>query len=194
MPLPKRRRRPSTIDRLDPEIKDLIGKLRIDFGWTIDEILARLHELGQSDIKRSALGVHIQSIEETGAQLRLARETATALVSAAGEGQEDRVAELNIELCQAMILRLMTAVNSDGDGKPVLIPAAEINLITKSLQQAASAKKTNADLIFRLRKEAREEAMRDAAKAVDALAKEKTAGLTKDTVDLIKRRIMGIAG
>lgn len=179
------RRRPSSIDRLDPEIKDLIGKLRIDFGWTIDEILQRLRELGQGDISRSALGRHVQSIEETGAQLRLARETAQALVHAAGDGNEDRVADLNIELCQAMILRMMTAIDTEGDGQPVTFKPMEIMLITKALQQVAGAKKTNTDLIFKVRKEATEAAAKKAGDTAKAL------GLSADGVAAIRHAVLG---
>lgn len=185
---PPRRHRSSSIDRLGPEIKDLIGKLRIDFGWSIDEILAKLHELGQGEISRSALGRHVKSLEEIGAQLRMARETAQALVAQVGEGNEDRLADLNIELAQSMILRMMTATNDEGDGQPVTFSPMEIMLVTKALQQAAGARKTNTDLILKTR----QEAAKAAAKAVDAVAKDRPAGLTKDTVDEIKRRIMGI--
>lgn len=182
---PPRRRRPSTIDRLDPEIKDLIGKLRIDFGWTIDEILKKLRELGQGDVSRSALGRHILSIEETGAQLRMARETAQALVHAAGDGHEDRVADLNIELCQAMILRMMTAIDAEGDGQPVTFKPMEIMLITKALQQVAGAKKTNTDLVLRVRKEATEAAAKKAGDTARAL------GLSADGVAAIRHAVLG---
>ncbi|RYY25227.1 MAG: DUF3486 family protein [Sphingomonadales bacterium] len=183
------RHRPSSIDRLNPEIKDLIGKLRIDFGWTIDEILSRLRELGQGEVSRSALGRHVKSIEEVGAQLRLARETAQALVSQVGEGNEDRITELNLELAQAGILRILTATDDEGDGQPVTLGPKEMALVTKAIQQAAGARKTNTELILRTR----QEAAKAAAKAVDDFAKDKSAGLTKETVDEIKKRIMGIA-
>ncbi len=189
MALPKRRR-PSTIDRLDPEIKDLIGKLRIDHGWTIDEILKRLRELGQTDVKRSALGRHVKSLEEIGAQLRHSREVAQALVAQVGDAPEDRVADLNIELMHSMILRLVTATNDEGDGQPVILDPEQTMFMARSLQALAGARKTNADTIFKVR----QETAKKAAEVVDAATKDIPAGLTRDTVDLIKRRIMGIAG
>lgn len=185
---PPRRRRPSTIDRLDPEIKDLIGKLRIDFGWTIDEILTKLRELGQGHIKRSALGAHVKSLEEIGAQLRHSREVAQALVAQIGDAPEDRVADLNIELMHSVILRLVTATNDGGDGQPIMFAAEDVRFLSQSLQSLASAKKTNTDNILRVRKEATEAAAKKASAAV------KARGLGKDTADWIYNEVLGVAG
>jgi hypothetical protein len=182
------RHRPSKVDQLDPEIKELIGKLRIDFGWTIDQILKKLRELGQTDISRSGLGRHVQTIEEIGAKLREARETAQALVRQVGEGGEDRIAELNIELAQSLIMRMMTAINADGDGQPVTFSPMELMLVTKAIQQATAARKTNADLILKIRQE---EAKKAAAKASSAV---KARGLGKETADWIYQEVLGVAG
>ncbi len=183
----RRVHRPSTIDRLNPEIKDLIGKLRIDFGWTIDEILKRLRELGQGDVSRSALGRHVKSIEEVGAQLRQARETAQALMSQVGEGNEDRLVELNIELAQSMILRMLTATNDDGDGQPVQLSPMEVMLATKAIQQAVSARKSNSDLILKVRSEATKKAAEKASTAA------KAKGLGKETADWIYNEVLGVS-
>jgi hypothetical protein len=182
------RRRPSSIDRLDPQIKELIGKLRIDQGWTIDEIRARLLEL-QQNVSRSALGRHVKSIEEIGEQMRKSREIANALVARLGDAPEDKTAELNIELMHNMVMRLLTATADDGDGQPIVLDAEQQMFMARTIQSLAGARKTNREMI---RKE-REETKKEAAKAVDAVAKEATAGLSAETVDLIKRRIMGIA-
>jgi DNA-binding transcriptional MerR regulator len=193
MRTPSRRRRPSTIDRLDPEIRDLIGKLRIDKGYTIDEIRDQLEKMLAEELlpSRSALGRHVKSLEEIGAQLRQSREVANALVAQVGDAPEDRVADLNIELMHSVILRLVTATNDDGDGAPVTFGAEDVMFLTRSLQALAGARKTNADMILKTR----EAAKKEAAAAVDAIAKESpaAAGLTAETVDVIKRRIMGIA-
>ncbi|WCT72068.1 DUF3486 family protein [Sphingomonas naphthae] len=179
------RRRPSTVDRLDPEIKDLIGKLRIDHGWTIDEILTKLRQLGKGEVSRSALGRHVKSIEEIGAQLRQSREVANALISHVGDASEDRTADLNIELMHAMILRLTTATNDDGDGSPVMFEPKDVAYLTKSLQALAGARKTNADMVLKVREEARKEA----AKRAEGAAKQ--SGLGKETVDFIRRAVLG---
>jgi predicted DNA-binding transcriptional regulator YafY len=179
------RRRPSSIDRAGKEVKELIGQLRIEHGWTIDEILKKLRELGQGEISRSALGRHVKSLEEIGAQLRHSREVAKALVQQIGDAPEDRVADLNIELMHTMILRLVTATNDEGDGQPITFGPEETMFMARSLQALAGARKTNTDLVLKVRQETAKEA---AKKAVDAC---KTKGLSADTVDFIRQAVLG---
>jgi hypothetical protein len=185
---PPRRRRPSTIDRLDPEVKDLIGKLRIEHGWSIDEILQKLRQLGQGEVSRSALGRHVKSLEEIGAQLRHSREVAQALVAQVGDAPEDRVADLNIELMHSMILRLVTATNDEGDGQPILLGPEETMFMARSLQALAGAKKTNTDMVLKVRVEATKKAAEKASAAV------KARGLGKETADWIYQEVLGVAG
>lgn len=179
------RRRPSSVDRLDPEIKELIAKLRIDLGWSLDEILAKLRELGQGEISRSALGRHTKSLEEVGAQLRHSREVARALVEQVGTDRDDRVADLNIELMHSMMMRLLTATNDEGDGQPLTFEPKDVMFLSGALKDLAGARKTNTEMILKVRKEAQAEA---AKKAVDAA---KSRGLTSDTVDAIRKSILG---
>jgi hypothetical protein len=183
-----KRRQPSSIDRAGREVKELIGQLRIDHGWTIDEILKKLRELGQADISRSALGRHVKSLEEIGAQLRHSREVANALVQQLGDAPEDRTAELNIELMHTMILRLVTATNDEGDGQPITFDPEQVMFLTRSLQALAGAKKTNAETVLKVRQETAKDA---AKKAVDAA---KSKGLSADTVDFIRQAVLGSGG
>jgi hypothetical protein len=182
---PPRRHRRSSVDRLDPEVRELIGKLRIDFGWTIDEILAKLRELGQGEVSRSALGRHVKSLEEIGAQLRHSREVAKALIDQVGDAPEDRTADLNIELMHSMILRLVTATNDEGDGGPITFGPEDVMFLTRSLQALAGARKTNADMVLKTR----EAATKEAAKKAGAAAK--SAGLSKETVQFITNAVLG---
>jgi DNA-binding transcriptional MerR regulator len=167
---PSRRRRPSSIDKLDPDVRDLIGKLRIDRGYTIDEIRAQLEKmLAEEHLpSRSALGRHVKSLEEIGAQLRQSREVAQALVAQVGDAPEDRVADLNIELMHSMILRLVTATDDAGDGKPVTFGPEDTMFLTRSLQALAGARKTSAELALKIRKEMASEAKKKLSGAVKA--------------------------
>lgn len=180
-----RRHRPSSVDRLDPEIRELIGKLRIDHGWTIDEIITKLRELGQSEISRSAVGRHVKSLEEIGAQLRHSREVAKALIAQVGDAAEDRTADLNIELMHSMILRLVTATNDEGDGAPVTLDPEQTMFMARSLQALAGARKTNTDMVLKVREEATKAAAKRAGDAA------KTKGLSADTIDFIRTKVLG---
>jgi DNA-binding transcriptional ArsR family regulator len=65
----------STIRRLPAELREMIARLRQN-GLTIDEIMAKLHELDVG-VSRSALGRHIKLLDEaTGGDLGMAREIA----------------------------------------------------------------------------------------------------------------------
>lgn len=168
-PAPRRRHRPSTIDRKESEVRELIATLRIDQGWTIDEILAKLKEIGQGDISRSALARHTQSLDEIGQELRQSREMAKQLMAQLGEGDEDRMLELNVELMQSMLVRMQTSIGEDG--QPVTFNPMEAMLLSKTIQQLAGARKTNADFILKIRDQAKKEAAAEAKRKLDAAGK-----------------------
>lgn len=179
------RHRPSSIDRLDPEIKRLISDLRIEHGWTIDEIRAKLAELGKP-VSRSALARHTKSIEEIGAELRHSREMAKQLVESAPIGDDAKIEQLNLELMHSMVLRVMTAERA---GEMVTFDPEQIMFLSRALGQLAGARKTDAD---RRRKD-REEAKKEMLKAVEEAAKKPGSGLTKETVDQIYHAVLGVA-
>lgn len=180
------RSRPSSIDRLDPEIKRMIGELRIEHGWTIDEILARLLELNQP-VSRSALARHTKSIEEIGAELRHSRELAKALVDQTEGASEHRLSDLNLELMHSMVLRLVTATQ---DGGMVTFEPKDVMFLASSLSSLATTRKNDAD---RRRKD-REEAKKELLAAVSKAAATKGSGLTKATVDEIYHAVLGVEG
>ena len=180
----RRRHQPSSIDRLDPEIKRMISDLRIEHGWTIDQIKQKLDELNQP-VSRSALARHTKSLEEIGAELRHSREVAKALVEKTDGLAESQIAELNIELMHSMVLRLLTATNA---GEMVSFGPEDTMFLSRALGQLASARKTDAD---RRRKD-REEAKKEMLAAVDKVAADKSKGLTKETVDAIYHAVLGV--
>lgn len=177
------RHRPSTIDQLDPEIKRLISDLRIEKGWTIDQIRDELMKLGQP-VSRSALARHTKSLEEIGAELRHSREMAKALVEAAPVGDDAKLEQLNLELMHSMVLRLLTATNA---GEMVTLDPENTMFLARALGQLASARKTDAD---RRRKD-REEAKKEFMGKVQETAKKGGAGLTKEAVEAIRHAVLG---
>ncbi|WP_439532051.1 phage protein Gp27 family protein [Polymorphobacter sp.] len=178
------RHQPSTIDRLEPEVKRMIADLRIEHGWTIKEIHERLLEMGQS-VSRSALARHTKTVDEIGADLRHSREVAKALVEKTDGLAESQIADLNIELMHSMVLRLLTATK---DGEMVSFGPEDTMFLSRALGTLASARKTDAD---RRRKD-REEAEKTVLKAVDKVAANKASGLTKETVDAIYHAVLGV--
>ncbi len=175
--------RPSTIDKLDPEIKRLIADLRLEHGWTIEEIRKKLNDLGQQ-VSWSALQRHTKSIEEIGAELRHSREMAKALVENAPVGDDAKMEQLNLELMHSMVLRLLTATNA---GEMVTLDPENTMFLARALGQLASARKTDAD---RRRKD-REEVKKEFMGKVEETAKKGGGGLTKEAVDAIRFAVLG---
>lgn len=170
----------SKIDRLPEKIQDLIRSLR-KRGRTIDEILDKLKEL-DVDIGRSALGAHVQRLDVIAERLRYSRET-SAVVEHLEKAGESKVARLNIELLQAAVMDLL----SGADGKPVKLDPKSSMLVATTLHKSAQAKKLDAELILKLRKEFAEKA------AEAATGEMKKAGLSAETIKKIETEILGIA-
>lgn len=160
-------RRPSTIDKLPTELKELIGRLR-EQGVTIDDILAKLNELG-ADVSRSALGRHVKGLAEVGEQLRRSREIATALVSRFGEDADNRVGRLNIELMHGLVMQAITASaeGEDGQAQAVTFTPEDTMFLARSLQSLASAQKADADRTLKVRQEVAKEMAREASKKLE---------------------------
>lgn len=183
------RHQPSTIDKLPPEIRELIGKLRRDRGATIDEILAHLRQL-DVDVSRSALGRHVKSMAAVVERMQHSRAIADSLVSQFGEEPDNKLARVNLELMQSVVMQTITAAELDektGEAKPIIFDAEQAMFLARAMQSLASAEKTNSDRIIKARELATKEA---AKKAVDAA---KTKGLSADTVDFIRKAVLGSA-
>lgn len=177
--------RPSTIRRLPSEVRDLINALR-EQGRTLDEILTKLRELqvpGAETISRSALGRYTKEIDAAASEIRRSRAIAEALVKQYGEAPEGRTARLNIELMHGLVLRQLLGGE---DGEPVALDAREAMFLGSALQKLAAAAKTDLEAAMRIRREM-------AAKAAEAVEQEaKARGLSRETVEAIKARVMGV--
>lgn len=181
--------RPSTVDRLPPEVRDQIAQLRRN-GRTLDEILDHLRQL-DVDVSRSALGRHVKSLAEIGESLRRSETMAKFIVEKFGDDADERVGRANMRILQGSLLELLTADRTDDDGQPVILSAGEAKEISLSLQRLVSAQRMDSERQLRLKAEARAEAAREAATAVDTVAK-RVGGLSAETVASIKAEILGI--
>lgn len=187
--------RPSSIDQLPEEIRSEIGRLRMQ-GCTIDRILAHLRTLhGETTVSRSALGRHVKAMEKLGEKIRRSRQVAEVLVRELGDAPESQAARMNIELMHSVILDLF-AHSADGED---VAPGGQLALagdpegammLAKALDHLTRASRSNVEFVAAAEKRAAERAKRDAAKAVDAVAREK--GISGETLDAIKAGIFGV--
>ena len=186
----KRRHRPSSVDQLEPEIRELIGKLRIDHGWTIDQIRQRLLDMGQADVpSRSALGRHVRGLAEVSADLRETQIYAEALAREHGNANQSQMLDMNAQLLQANMFKLMLA-SRDGEG--IQLGPKEAKEFSEALRNIALTRRTELDVVEKAEKRAADKATKAAAeKAVD-VAREQ--GLSRDQLEKIRRGVLGLAG
>lgn len=179
--------RASSITKLPPEVRDLIGKLR-ENGRTLDEILAKLSELLPPEAlpSRSALHRHVQGLEEIAADLRRTKAMAEALVRSTSDEPDSRIASLNIQLAHTILTKTM----APEQGGVIQLDPEEAMFIASAVQKLTSAAKTDAEHRTAIRKELAAEM----AKQLDAeVAASKGKGLTAERVSDFKRRFLGMA-
>lgn len=179
---------PSSIDRLEPEVRELISQLRVDKGFTIDEIRAALVKMiGEERApSRSALGRHVRELAEISAEMRDSRIYADALAKEAGGKEDQQLVDMNIHLLHLSMFKLMLAAR-EGEGL-VLDPQSTkyMSESVKNLQQAQNAREDSA---IKREKRAAEKATREASEKAVSAARAK--GLSKDTVEAIRRAVLG---
>lgn len=168
----------SKAEKLPPEIRDEIARLRNDRGQTIDQILAHLRQLGveKDDLSRSGLGEYVKEMDELAKDMRAARGMAEGLVKSLGDEPDDKLARLNIELLHGAIFKLQVAART---GKGDELTAGELQLLARSVMQLEGSQKTILERV--------------AAAAVQATNTAREAGISAETVELIKARILGVA-
>lgn len=179
---------PSTIDRLDPEIRELIAQLRIDKGFTIDEIRAALVKvIGEDRVpSRSALGRHVRGLAEVSADLRETQIYAEALAREAGGKSGSQLLDMNAQLLQANMFKLMLA---EREGEGIVLSPKEAKEFSEALRNIALMRKTDLEVVAKAKQQAaEEERLKNAEKATTAA---RAKGLSKETVDAIRYAVLG---
>lgn len=185
--------RKSKIDRLPEEIRERIASLRRENGCTIDEIMAKLDELdlGPDGMpSRSAMGRHIQRIDEEAERLARSHAAAEAIVGRLGE-KPGKMTRLNALLMQDAIYQAMAAAETRGDIK-------SLKALSDVLDNVARAEKTDADREIKIRddqdKRTREASARKIDEALADASKAGEKGLTRARVEQLRRNVlMGVA-
>ena len=187
----RKKNTPSSIDRLDPEIRALIGELRIDKGYTIDEVRAALiAEVGRDRApSRSALGRHVRGLADVSADLRETQVYAEALAKEAGSKNAGQLLDVNAQLLHANMFKLMLA---ERDGEGVQLDSKQAKEFSEALRNLALMRKTELDTIEKAEKRAAEKATKAAAESATKAARAK--GLSKDTVEAIRFAVLGSDG
>lgn len=158
--------RTSTMRLLPRDIKERLIEL-FDQGVPLRDIIEALRPLGVN----TSLGVlhrYKQEIDKATERIRRSRAVAEATVQALGKEPDSKVTRLNVDLLQGFIHELASATEISTDGTGAGTPMGAM-LMAKAVEHLAKAKRHDAELIVKLKAEARKEAeaeMRDRVKAL----------------------------
>lgn len=180
------RARKSSIDTLDPAVRDAIDQALKSGRLTLDQILGQIRAaFPQAELpSRSALGRYSKRSDDIVRRLRQSREVAKVWMDKLGSEPQGDVGRLVMELLRTAAfdatLELQDAV--DDAGKPVFDPKA-ISTLALAVQRLETAGKANLE---------REKEMRAAlVDEVETKLKAAPRKLDAESYDLIRRAIRG---
>ncbi len=171
--------------QLPPDLREELDRQIVDGRLSVDELWEWLKDRGV-EVGRSSVHRHMQSVEEVSAQMREAREAAQAIVGQLGpDAAEGKIGQLLIEVTQNIAFKIARErlTREDGPG----LGMEELMFLTSSIQKLTSAQATDQARIAKIRAE---EAKSAAARAEKAM---KSKGMSGDTVDFIRRAVLGTA-
>ncbi|WP_194745733.1 phage protein Gp27 family protein [Thermaurantiacus tibetensis] len=196
----RRRAVKSSVERLPPELREEIARLRLGQGRTLDEILAHLKALGESGVSRSALGRHVKQLEDEVRErtaiemakmapaMQFANAMSSAMVEAFGELAAPDKLDATSQILQSILFRMALAGMRD-DPEGAALQPKDIFVMARGLQTLEQAKRTAeeraAKAAERAARAAREEAAASAATSARA------AGLSAATVEQIRLAVLG---
>ena len=177
--------RRSSIDRLPPPLRDAV-QAALKQGLTIDEIVDMLSEEG-AEVSRSAVGRYTKNYREMAERQRDMSSVAKAFASEFGDADNSQ---------QKLLIQMFTSVMTQAvlplaSGEDPEIDPRDMHFLARSIKDIASAAKTDTDREAKIRDEERKTARAEAAKVAEQAAR--GAGATPETIDAIKRELLGIA-
>lgn len=175
----------SSIDKLPQELRDAVQRA-LKEGHTIDEIVAMLSEEG-ADVSRSAVGRYTQNYREMAARQRDLSSVAASFASEFG-GADNAQQKLLIQMFTSVMTQAVLPMAS-GDEDASIDPK-DLHFLARSIKDVVSAAKTDTDREAKIRDEERKRVREEAAASAEKAAK--GAGATPETIEAIKREIMGL--
>jgi hypothetical protein len=172
--------RPSTITQLDPSIKDAVDTAVREGRATIDEIVKLITELG-GDASRSAVGRYVKNARERMEDYRQATQMAAVWVDKLGSEPEGDVGRMLLEMLRVVAFKTIGDIDQAGP--------EDLMLLAKAMKDISGADKIIVDREINLRKLIAARASEVAASVVKTVKK---AGLSDDTINVIRAEILGI--
>lgn len=159
--------KPSSIKTLPKSIFDEVNRLLTDEKFTLDDVVAKLQELGHPR-SRSALGRHKKNIAEIGEKLKRSREAADALVRNLGEDAIDgKQGRLLTEILRTLMFDKLTPELGGGeDGEE--LDTKDFAFLAKALKELSQANRLDLDFEEKIN----EQVQLKAKKLIDAATAE----------------------
>jgi len=181
-------RQPSTIDLLPGEIKEQLQELLRDPRCSQLEATARINAILEEEgheerVTKSSVNRYSLRMEQVGSKLRQSREIADMWVGKLGAQPQGQVGHLLNEMVRTLAFDCAMKL-SEGDEPIPPRMLKDLSIAVERLEKAASENVKREDEIRRQERER-------AANEVSKIAKK--GGLSADTVDTIRREILGIA-
>jgi hypothetical protein len=174
--------RKSTIKKLDPRIREAVDAAIRDGRATIDELVELIERHG-GEASRSAVGRYVKNTKAQMEKFRQAKEIAKVWVGKIDEDPDGDVGRLISEMLRTVAFQTISNFDDSEEGAS----AGELMFIAKAIKELAQADKLSADREINIRREF-------AKKAAEAIENsEAVSGMTRKTVDAIKREILGLA-
>ena len=174
--------RKSTVAALPKELVEACNAL-IREGRTIDEILAALRELG-ADVSRSATARYVKGARESMEKYRLAQDAAKLWVEKFGAEPSGDVARLLPQMLQSLAYQTLRSMNASDDPAKT----SDVMLMSRALRDMTDDRRAHIEVEKQMRAIRAE--LQRAAKDVEDVARQ--AGMSGETVDQIKTRILGV--
>lgn len=182
----------STIARLPEDIHDRLQELLRDPRCTQLEVTARINDLlaenGHDErISKSAVNRYALQMKEAGAKLTQSRELAKMWIGKLGAAPQGQVGHLVNEILRTLAfdisLKLQDMELNEETMPEVVSQLRHLSLVAMRLEKAASEN-------VKREAEIKRQTLAEAAEAVSAAGKQ--SGLSADTVDTIRKQILGI--
>lgn len=172
--------RPSSITQLDPRVKEAVDAAVREGRATIDQIVQLITDQG-GEASRSAVGRYVKNARERMEDYRQAQQIATVWVDKLGKEPDGDIGRMLLEMLRVVAFKSIGDIESASP--------EDLMFLGKALKDIAGADKLVVDREINLRKLIAAEA---AKVATEVAATAKKAGLSEETVELLKRRILGI--
>lgn len=182
--------RKSTIDALPENLRKKLIEL-LQQPWVTQKDITEMinEEAGEQVVSKSAVNRYAQKMHKFAERNRQAREVADRYIAEYGEERQGKIGKVINEQLRMVTFDLLMNLNElkedEQDPKNLSNLAFIINKVARAIKDLEQAASTNLDREQKL-KEQVEETAAEVAKTA------KNAGLSEETVEAIKKRILGI--